>query len=144
MSERTKGEITVRPDAGVSQRMARMPREATAPELAVRRLLHARGVRFRVNVSGLPGRPDIVLTRARVAVFIDGCFWHSCPVHGTLPKSNREWWRAKLQSNVDRDRRKDHDLGKFGWLTMHFWEHEDPESVAGEIEREWRLRTGRV
>ena len=144
MGERTTGQDPVRPDAGVSVRMARMPREDTAPEVAVRRLLHARGIRFRVNVSGLPGRPDIVLSRARVAVFIDGCFWHSCPEHGTLPKSNREWWRAKLQGNVERDRRKDRDLWKLGWATMHFWEHEDPESVAVAIEHEWRLRTGRA
>src|SRR5438105_437916 len=85
-------------------------RRDTGPELALRRELHRRGLRFRVDhppVSGLQCRADMVFTRARVAVFVDGCFWHGCPEHGTLPRANGEWWRAKLEANAARDRRND-------------------------------------
>ena len=79
--------------AAVTAQMKRMPRRDTGPEVGLRRELHKRGLRFRVHVRSLPGRPDIVFTRARLAVFVDGCFWHGCSEHGTLPKNNREWWR---------------------------------------------------
>lgn len=128
--------------AAVSAQMSRMPRSSTAPELAVRRILHRRGLRFRVNVSALPGRPDIVLSRARLAVFIDGCFWHRCPSHGVLPKNNREWWDAKLAANRERDARKDEALAQSGWLALHFWEHEDPAEVAARIATLWAERAG--
>lgn len=124
--------------------MSRMPRRGSGPELAVRRALHAAGLRFRVNDRRLPGRPDIVLTRALVAVFIDGCFWHACPQHGVLPKNNREWWRAKLDRNVERDREKDSALIDRGWTPVHFWEHEPVEDVAAQILRLWRERTARA
>src|SRR4051812_22101064 len=94
----------------VSARMSRQRRRDTAPEIALRRLLHARGLRFRVDakpLAGLRRRADIVFTRARVAVFVDGCFWHGCPVHGTLPVANRQWWAAKLDANAARDRNTD-------------------------------------
>ena len=124
----------------VSGQMKRMPRASSGPELAIRRELHRRGLRFRVNYSRLPGRPDIAFTRARVAVFVDGCFWHSCPDHGTLPKNNREWWRAKLARNVERDAEKDVLLRERGWHVLHFWEHDDPADVAGVVERIWWSR----
>jgi len=94
--------------------MQRMPRSATGPEILLRRELHRRGLRFRVNHPHLPGRPDIAFTGARVAVFIDGCFWHACPQHGVMPKNNREWWPDKLTRNVERDREKDEQLDKLG------------------------------
>src|SRR5262245_48840574 len=94
-------------DAATSARLKRQPRSSTKPELALRRELHRRGLRFRVNQAGLPGRPDVVFTRARLAVFVDGCFWHRCPDHGTMPRNNRDWWEAKLERNVTRDRAKD-------------------------------------
>ena len=106
--------------------------------MVIRRELHRRGLRFRVNFRELPGRPDIVLTRARIAVFVDGCFWHRCPAHGTLPKNNREWWLAKLDRNVERDREKDLLLHEAGWTVVHLWEHEDPVTASDCIERLWR------
>ena len=124
----------------VSTQMSRMPRASTGPELVIRRELHRRGLRFRVNVRELPGRPDIVLTRARIAVFVDGCFWHRCPAHGTLPKNNREWWLAKLDRNVERDREKDLLLHETGWTVLHLWEHEDPVAASDYVERLWRSR----
>lgn len=131
-------------DENVSAQMRRMPRTGSTPELALRRELHRRGLRFRVNFRGLPGTPDVALTRARIAVFVDGCFWHACPSHGTLPKNNREWWQAKLDRNVERDREKDDALRNLGWLPVHFWEHEPAVAVADRIEELWRERTGRV
>lgn len=127
----------------VSAQMRRMPRSATKPELALRRVLHARGLRFRINRRDLPGTPDIVLTRARIAVFVDGCYWHSCPEHGCTPRNNREWWSVKLRRNVQRDREKDAVLQALGWLPLHFWEHEPVDAVAATVEARWRERTGR-
>ena len=115
----------------------------TEPELALRRELHRRGLRYRVSVTDLPGRPDIALTRAKIAVFVDGCFWHSCTRHAVAPKSNARWWRDKLQSNVDRDRRNDSALRSIGWLVIRVWEHEDPREAATTIEQSWNRRTGR-
>lgn len=125
----------------VSQQMSRMPRRDTTPELELRSELHRRGLRYRLHHRELPGEPDIALIRARIAVFVDGCFWHRCPEHGVLPKSNAEWWRAKLERNVERDREKDAALTDLGWLPVHVWEHEDATEAAGYIERLWRERT---
>jgi DNA mismatch endonuclease (patch repair protein) len=127
-------------DPTTSARMASMPRRSTGPELAIRRELHRRGLRFRVDHPGLPGRPDIVFTRARVAVFVDGCFWHRCPEHGSLPRNNAQWWLAKLDRNVARDRAKDAALTELGWSVIHVWEHEPPTAVADRVEAEWRRR----
>jgi DNA mismatch endonuclease (patch repair protein) len=127
-------------DAATSARLQRQPRVATKPELALRRELHRRGLRFRVNHSKLPGRPDVVFTRAKVAVFVNGCFWHRCPVHGTLPRNNRDWWQAKLDRNVARDRAKDAALAELDWTVLHVWEHETPEAAADRVEAAWRRR----
>lgn len=127
----------------VRDQMRRMSRAGSTIERAVRSELHRRGLRFRVNYRGLPGTPDIAFTRARIAVFIDGCFWHACPVHGTWPVNNREWWRAKLLRNQQRDREKDAALEEMGWLPLHYWEHDDPEEIADEIEWVWRDLTRR-
>lgn len=124
----------------VSAQMQRMPRSSTGPELALRRALHRLGVRFRVNYTDLPGRPDIVFTRAKVAVFVDGCFWHRCPVHGTLPKNNAQWWADKLERNVQRDREKDQALAQLGWMAVHVWEHEDPVEAAAALRELWLRR----
>jgi DNA mismatch endonuclease (patch repair protein) len=127
-------------DAATSARLRRQPRSATKPEVVLRRELHRRGLRFRVNHPGLPGRPDVAFTRARIAVFVDGCFWHACPEHGTLPRNNREWWQAKLDRNVTRDRAKDAALTSLGWTVLHVWEHEAAEAAADRVEAEWRRR----
>jgi DNA mismatch endonuclease (patch repair protein) len=117
----------------------------TPCELAVRRLVHAAGLRYRVD-HPLPfdrrRRADLLFTRAKVAVFIDGCFWHSCPVHGTLPRSNRPFWRTKLEKNRARDVDTIARLRELGWLGLRFWEHEEPGEVASQIEQEVLARAG--
>ena len=123
----------------VTRQMKRMPRKDSGPEIRLRRSLHRRGLRFRVQAA-LPGRPDIVFPRAKIAVFVDGCFWHQCPEHSTLPNNNRDWWTIKLARNVERDREKDDALRELGWEPIHVWEHEDPEIAAAEIENMWRAR----
>jgi DNA mismatch endonuclease (patch repair protein) len=111
----------------------------TRPELALRRLLHARGLRYRVDptlsVGGVRTRPDVVFPRLRVAVYVDGCFWHACPLHGTQPRTNIGYWGPKLQRNVERDRRATHALEGAGWIVIRAWEHEDPTAVAERVER---------
>ncbi|MDN6478193.1 MAG: very short patch repair endonuclease [Corynebacterium variabile] len=126
----------------VHERMSRMPNRDTRPELTLRRELHRRGLRFRVNYREIPGTPDIALTRARIAVFVDGCFWHRCPIHCRIPRNNRDWWRTKLDRNVARDRQKDDALTAMGWIPVHYWEHDDVDEVADEIEGLWRELRG--
>lgn len=109
----------------------------TRPELALRRELHRRGLRYRVDfapVRGLRCKADVVFTRARLAVFVDGCFWHSCPFHATRPTSNAEWWRAKLEANMARDRRNDRELAAAGWRVLRCWEHEPAIEVADRVQ----------
>lgn len=116
--------------------MSVVRRRDTGPEVALRRVLHARGYRFRVDVRPTPhlrGRADIVFPRKRVAVYVDGCFWHACPEHGVLPKSNTAWWREKLSATVDRDRRSDDVLRSEGWTVVRVWEHEDAEVAAERV-----------
>ncbi|MFR9724534.1 very short patch repair endonuclease [Streptomyces sp. MS19] len=120
----------------VSARMARQARRDTAPEVAVRRLLHAAGRRYRLHrpVPGMPRRTmDIAFPGAKVAVFLDGCFWHGCPRHATRPKANGTWWREKLAKNVARDIETTQRLDDEGWVVLRFWEHESPEAVADRI-----------
>lgn len=120
--------------AAVSARMSRQRSRDTTPEVALRRALHARGRRFRVDAP-LPGMPrrraDLLFTRAKVAVFVDGCFWHSCPTHRTEPATNAEWWARKLARNVERDAETDSHLRALGWTVVRIWEHESvPTGVA--------------
>ncbi|MEJ3404783.1 very short patch repair endonuclease [Rathayibacter sp. YIM 133350] len=107
----------------------------TSPELAVRRRIHAMGLRYRVDFAPIGGRrrADIVFTKQRVAIFIDGCFWHGCPRHATLPKRNADYWVPKLQRNMQRDRETDEALREASWTALRFWEHEDPEAIAHAI-----------
>ncbi|MEU9738471.1 very short patch repair endonuclease [Micromonospora chersina] len=131
--------MTVRPGASsdeVRARMQRQRRRDTQPEMAVRRALHKRGIRFRVHAvlePDLRTRGDIVWRGRRLVVFIDSCYWHGCPVHGTAPKANAEWWRAKLETNRLRDARVEQTLGKRGWAVLRFWEHEEAEQVVARI-----------
>lgn len=120
--------------------MSELATAGTGPELALRRELQRRGLRYRVNVRTLPGSPDIALTRAMIAVFVDGCFWHSCPEHAVAPKANAEWWRTKLDANIARDRRDETRLWNSGWLVVRVWEHQEPAPMAEVIERLWRER----
>ena len=116
--------------------MENQGRRDTKPELAVRSAVWRRGLRYRVDVSpikGMRSRADLVFTKAKVAVFVDGCFWHSCPEHLTVPKANRQWWVDKLEANVARDRRVDAELRSAGWIVIRVWEHDDPESAAARV-----------
>ena len=112
-------------------------RRDTGPERAVRSLLHALGLRYRVDlpvvVDGVRVRPDVAFTRRKVAVFIDGCFWHACPQHGTSPATNTRYWGPKLRANVERDERHTNLLEASGWTVLRFWEHEPPEAVAQAV-----------
>lgn len=111
----------------------------TSPEAAVRSVLHRRGRRFlKRRTIRLGGRrwtqPDVVFPRARVALYVDGCFWHRCPEHGTVPTANAWYWGPKLDRNVARDRDTDWQLTTMGWLVVRAWEHEDPIDVADRVE----------
>lgn len=117
----------------------------TPCELAIRSAVHRLGLRFRVDWQ-LPGtrrRADMVFSRARLAVFVDGCFWHGCPTHGTWPKANAAWWRAKIEANRRRDAATNRLLRKAGWVVERIWEHEAPEAATARIERVVRIRLRR-
>jgi DNA mismatch endonuclease, patch repair protein len=121
---------------GVLRRMQQQRRRDTEPEVLLRRELHRLGLRYRVDHLVLPTvrrRADIVFSRAKVAVFVDGCFWHSCPVHATRPKANAEWWAEKLTRTVERDRDTDSRLTAAGWLVLRIWEHEDVVLAAQTV-----------
>jgi DNA mismatch endonuclease (patch repair protein) len=117
----------------------------TRPEVAIRSALHRAGLRFLKNSrpeSGLP-RADVLFPRARLAVFIDGCFWHCCPEHGTSPRTNGAYWRAKLDGNVARDRRNDAALADAGWNVVRIWEHEEPSGASQRVQRTYRKQLSR-
>lgn len=110
-----------------SSRMSRQRTRDTEPELALRRELHARGMRYRVGYP-VPGNRrrsiDIAFVGIRLAVFVDGCFWHGCPTHGTWPITNAEWWENKIEMNRARDADTDRLLREHGWESLRLWEHE--------------------
>ena len=108
----------------------------TAPELAVRKLVHAMGMRYRINARPLPTlrrTADLVFTRQRVAVFIDGCFWHGCPQHYRQPSVNADYWTAKVARNQARDIATDDVLIAAGWTVLRFWAHQSPVEVAEAV-----------
>jgi DNA mismatch endonuclease, patch repair protein len=117
--------------------MRRNPRRDTRPEVALRSELHRCGLRFRkdlpLRVPGRVVRPDVTFTRARLAVFVDGCFWHACPIHGNQPRANTEYWEPKLARNVARDRAVDAALATAGWRVLRAWEHEPPRDIAERV-----------
>ncbi|WP_078321678.1 very short patch repair endonuclease [Mycobacteroides chelonae] len=119
-------------------------RRDTKPELAVRKLVHAAGLRYRVDHPPLDShrrhRADLVFTRAKVAVFIDGCYWHGCPEHHRQPAANSDYWASKVAGNRDRDVRVTALLTEAGWTVLRFWEHEDPAVVAAAIVEAVRAR----
>ncbi|MFB6636039.1 very short patch repair endonuclease [Streptomyces chartreusis] len=116
--------------------MSKQASRDTAAEVAVRKLLHASGLRYRVHVP-VPGMPrrtiDIAFTKAKIAIFMDGCFWHGCPQHATHPKANAGWWRAKLDKNMARDLETTEHLTAAGWTVLRFWEHESAADVARRV-----------
>jgi DNA mismatch endonuclease (patch repair protein) len=114
-------------------------RRDTKPEMRVRRAVHALGLRYRVDVRPLPDlnrRADLVFTRAKVAVFVDGCFWHGCPEHGTTAKKNASYWGAKIKRNRERDAETDRILSLAGWRTIRIWEHDDAHEAARKVAEE--------
>lgn len=123
-------------DATVRRRMQATPQRDTPGELALRSRLHTAGYRYRVDAScfaGMRRRADLVFTGGRVAIFMDGCFWHGCPEHGTWPKANAAWWREKIEANVARDRDTDRRLAAAGWAVVRIWEHEPVERAARRV-----------
>jgi DNA mismatch endonuclease, patch repair protein len=122
--------------SGHSRKVMLGNRSESQIERALRSELHRRGLRFRKHASPVPGlrcRPDVVFTRQRLAVFVDGCFWHRCPEHGSEPKANHEWWQVKLDANVTRDRRNDAALGEAGWTVLRLWTHEPLEGMVDAV-----------
>ncbi len=116
--------------------MARQRSRDTETELRLRRLLWAAGLRYRVHVRLLPGlrrEADLVFPGPKVAVMVDGCYWHGCPEHGTWPKTNAAFWRAKIEGNQRRDRETDQALRDAGWVPVRVWEHDDPMRAAQDI-----------
>lgn len=123
---------------GRSRNMAAIRRRDTKPESILRSRLHRMGYRFRkdhpVRVDGKLVRPDIAFTKRRVAVFVDGCFWHSCPEHGRRPRVNDWYWSPKLAGNAARDHAQTAALQSAGWTVLRFWEHEDPDAIIADIQ----------
>lgn len=114
-------------------------RRDTRPELALRSALHRRGLRFRADYPvrcscGVSVRVDVAFTRLKVAVFVDGCFWHRCPEHGTIPRRNQGYWLPKLKANVQRDRRVSQALSRDGWMVIRVWEHEPVDDAVTTVE----------
>lgn len=126
----------VSPGGALSAKMSTLARGDTAPELALRSALHAAGLRYRVQVP-VPGnrrrKIDVAFTRSKVAVFVDGCFWHGCPQHGTRPATNSEWWDWKIQRNKDRDADTNTLLDSQGWTVVRVWEHENPTAAVARV-----------
>lgn len=116
-------------------RMATTKRRDTKPELALRSALYGMGLRFGVDrkINGNRRRTDVVFPTERVAVYVDGCFWHGCPQHGTIPKQNRQWWIDKLDANRSRDAATTTALTEEGWRVLRFWEHDEPVAAAGTV-----------
>ena len=118
----------------------------TKPEIAVRRAIWSRGLRYRIHDRSVPGTPDISNRSRRVAVFIDGCFWHACPKCYREPRSNVTFWRAKISRNRARRAEVKKMLNVDGWLVVQAWEHEirrSPERVADRIEKKFRIGAAR-
>jgi DNA mismatch endonuclease (patch repair protein) len=125
-------------NAGRSANMRANRRTDTKPEMALRRALHSMGYRYRKDYRldlelGTRVRPDIAFTARRVAVFVDGCFWHACPEHGTRPAANTWYWDPKLRRNVERDRAADAALAAAGWEVVRVWEHEPLEAAVTAV-----------
>jgi DNA mismatch endonuclease (patch repair protein) len=119
-----------------SARFRRVARRDTPPEMRLRRELYSRGLRYRVDAQPIPGlrrRADLVFPGVRVAVFVDGCFWHGCLLHMTWPQANAEWWRTKIERNCARDQDTDRRLTDAGWTVVRVWEHEHACAAADRV-----------
>ena len=115
--------------------MSRIRSKNTGPEITLRKLLFARGIRgYRIHYN-LPGKPDIVFVKKKIAIFIDGCFWHKCPEDFQEPETRKEFWMNKINSNVERDEKNNKILQDDGWLVLRFWEHEIRKNPDGVVRR---------
>jgi DNA mismatch endonuclease, patch repair protein len=129
--------------AAAKKRMQSTGQRDTVPEIELRLILHRMGLRYRIDRKPIPQlrrRADIVFVSARVAVYIDGCFWHGCPLHATWPKANAAFWRKKIEANRLRDSDTNSRLAEAGWMVIRIWEHEDPQTVAQHIANTVRQR----
>ena len=131
---------------GRSRNMRAIRRTNTKPEILLRSALHAQGLRFRKDFridleGGVRVRPDVVFTARKIAVFVDGCFWHCCPEHGSKPRSNDWYWAPKLRRNVERDRIADAALHRAGWSVVRVWEHEMIEEAVAAVQRALNLQS---
>jgi DNA mismatch endonuclease (patch repair protein) len=137
MTTRTTGSYPHPSSPAVTVAMRGNRRADTRPEIAIRSAIHARGLRFRkdhaIKAGEITVKADIVFTRRRVAVFIDGCFWHGCPQHGHTPRVNTHYWGPKLERNRQRDHRVTAALTADGWAVLRIWEHERTERAADLI-----------
>jgi DNA mismatch endonuclease (patch repair protein) len=124
--------------------MAAQRTRNTEPELALRRALHRRGLRYRIHVrpeKNVRRSADVAFVAARVLVMVDGCFWHGCPEHASSPKANAAFWRDKLARNAERDRETDQQFAAAGWQVVRVWEHEASDAAAERVERVVRSAT---
>jgi DNA mismatch endonuclease (patch repair protein) len=136
IGRRVSTAIPVAPSADVRRRMQATRQRGTKPEQAFKLVFDSHGWSYLEDVApvaGLRSRPDFVFTGPRLAVYIDGCFWHSCPEHGTMPKRNQAWWADKLEANRRRDAEANRRLHEAGWTVVRFWAHDDPERAAGQL-----------
>jgi DNA mismatch endonuclease, patch repair protein len=115
--------------------MARIRSKNTSPEKILRSALWRSGLRYRLHFLTTTGRPDIVFPTQKIAIFIDGCFWHGCPEHYVFPRTRREFWSKKMKANVERDQRQTRELAEKGWIVLRMWEHEIYEDLDGVVER---------
>lgn len=126
------------PSLAISRRMSRQRSRNTTPELALRSALFRRGWRYRVHYRPIPSvrrEVDMAFTRRRVAVFVDGCFWHGCPEHFTGTTANRAWWKAKISRNRERDSDTTRSLEELGWTVLRLWEHDSAEEMVATVEQ---------
>lgn len=134
-SKRREGRVGASSEAARNRMRAAKPKD-TAPELALRKELDTLGLIYRVDTAVLTGvrrKADIVFDEARIVIFVDGCFWHGCPLHGTWPKKNEAFWREKIETNQRRDEDTNRRLQEAGWLVIRAWEHEDAKDLAVRI-----------
>jgi len=122
--------------------MSRIRGRDTGPESRFRKALWALGVRYRIR-NRLPGRPDLVIPRARIAIFVDGCFWHHCPKHFVMPRTNRNFWRQKIGANRERDRNVNRKLRCDGWKVVRIWEHDIEKNLMRSCTRVLHLSESR-
>lgn len=117
-----------------SQIMAKIKSKDTKPEIFFRKLLYSKGIRYRTHYP-IDGKPDVVIVSQKIAIFVDGCFWHKCPKCCRLPNSNKDYWIEKIEKNVKRDKKINETLKSKGWKVIRIWEHEIKENLEGALKK---------